>query len=63
MNKNCNNCYFGNNCHCSNEICENYVSLFDEEMLLDRIELERVEYRRDWFTYINEDTNFFDLSC
>ena len=63
LNKNCNNCYFYNNCRCSDDVCENYISLNEEEMLSDIIEAGRVEYRSNWFEYINEDINFFDFTC
>lgn len=56
MNKRCRSCYYFGMCT-SSKRCDDYTPIReeDEEMIDEFIEDERIEFYKEWFTYIEED--------
>lgn len=50
----CDKCLWREQCP-SNEVCEHFTSVEEDESIDEMIEKGRYEFRKEWFAYINQD--------
>lgn len=53
----CDKCLWCEQC-LSDEVCEHYAPVDEDEYIDEMIEKGRYEFRKEWFAYINQDEQF-----